>query len=63
MAESKFQQPTEQQLRGFVKGDPITINEVIHLILPQLHRWALQKYSTLPRDDVQSVVNRVLAES
>src|SRR5262245_35542815 len=63
MAESTFQQPTDQQLEDFVKGDPIIIDKVIHILLPQLYRWAVQKYPTLARDEVQSVVNQVLAEA
>lgn len=60
---SKFRQPTAQQLEGFVKGDRDLIEEVIHLLLPQLQRWALKTYFSLPQDDVKSVVNRVLAET
>jgi hypothetical protein len=63
MSDSVFQQPTTRQLEEFVKGDPIAIDEVIQIILPQLHRWAISKYSNLPQDEVQSVTNRVLAEA
>jgi hypothetical protein len=63
MSDSIFQQPTAIQLEGFVKGDPIVIDEVIHLLLPQLYRWGIQKYSNLPRDEVQSVINHALAEA
>jgi DNA-directed RNA polymerase specialized sigma24 family protein len=60
---SKFRQPTGQQLEGFIKGDPDSIDEVIRLLLPQLQGWALKAYFNLPQDDVKSVVNRVLAEA
>jgi len=63
MMSSKFQQPTAQQLEGFVKGDRDSIEEVIHLLLPQLQGWAIKTYYTLPQDEVKSVVNRVLAET
>ncbi|SRR6266498_330521 len=60
---SKFRQPTDQQLEGFVKGDPASVDEVIRLLLPQLQGWALKAYFNLPEADVKSVVNRVLAEA
>lgn len=60
---SKFRQPTDQQLEGFINGDPDSIDEVIRLLLPQLQGWALKAYFNLPEDDVKSVVNRVLAEA
>jgi hypothetical protein len=63
MSDSIFRQPTALQLEGFVKGDPIAIDEVVHILLPQLHRWGIQKYSNLPQDEVQSVINRALAEA
>jgi hypothetical protein len=62
MDESVFQQPTAQQLSAFAQGDPIAKDEIAHLVLPQLARWAWQHYSNLPRDEVQSVINGVLAE-
>src|SRR5437868_4960112 len=62
MDESAFQQPTVQQLSAFAQGDPIAKDEIAHLVLPQLVRWAWSHYLNLPRDEVQSVVNGVLAE-
>jgi hypothetical protein len=62
MDESTFQQPTVEQLSAFAQGDPIAKDEIAHLVLPQLARWAWRHYSNLPRDEVQSVVNWVLAE-
>jgi hypothetical protein len=62
MDESAFQQPTAQQLSAFAQGDPIAKDEIAHLVLPQLARWAWSHYPNLPRDEVQSVVNGVLAE-
>src|SRR5438128_2306578 len=62
MGESAFQQPTVQQLSAFAQGDPIAKDEIAHLILPQLARWAWSHYPNLPRDEVQSVVNGVFAE-
>jgi hypothetical protein len=62
MDESVFQQPTAQQLSAFARGDPIAKDEMAHLILPQLARWAWNHYPNLPRDEVQSIINGVLAE-
>ncbi len=62
MNESAFQQPTGEQLSAFAQGDPIAKDEIAHLVLPQLARWAWRHYSNLPRDEVQSVVNGALAE-
>jgi hypothetical protein len=59
---SAFQQPTAQQLSAFAQGDPVAKDEIAHLILPQLARWAWRHYPNLPLDEVQSVVNGVLAE-
>ena len=62
MNESAFQQPTGEQLSAFVQGDPIAKDEIAHLALPQLARWAWRHYSNLPHDEFQSVANSVLAE-
>ncbi len=62
MNESVFDQPTPEQLQGFVEGDPVAIDGVVRLILPQLYRWAVRRSSGLPEADVCSVVNQVLAE-
>ena len=62
MDETAFQQPTVEQLSAFAQGDPIAKDEIAHLVLPQLARWAWRHYPNLPRDEVQSVVNGVLAE-
>src|SRR5436305_2195485 len=62
MDESAFQQPTAQQLSAFAQGDPIAKDEIAHLVLPQLARWAWSRYPNLPRDEMQSVVNGALAE-
>ena len=62
MDESAFQQPTGEQLSAFTQGDPIAKDEIAHLVLPQLVRWAWRHYSNLPRDEAQSVVNGALAE-
>ena len=62
MDETTFQQPTAPQLSAFAQGDPIAKDEIAHLVLPQLTRWSWSRYPNLPRDEVQSVVNGVLAE-
>ena len=62
MHESSFQQPTPEQIAAFVQGDPVAIDEVVHLLLPQLYRWAIRQYPNFPRDEVQSVVNESFAE-
>ena len=62
MDESRFQQPTLEKLSAFAQGDPIAKDEIAHLVLPQLARWAWHHYPNLPRDEVQSVVNATLAE-
>lgn len=60
---SAFQQPTAEQLASFRSGDPLTIDEVIRLVLPQLHRWALAQYRELDSAEVESTLNQVLAET
>jgi len=62
MAESAFRQPTSEQLSAFARGDPVAKNEIAHLVLPQLVRWAWRHYPNLPQDEVQSAVNGALAE-
>jgi len=62
MDERVFQQPTAQQLSAFAQGDPIAKDEIAHLVLPQLARWAWGHYPNLPRDEIQSVAGGVLAE-
>ena len=62
MDESTFQQPTLEQLSAFAQGDPLAKDEMAHLVLPQLVRWAWSHYPNLLRDEVQSVVNEALAE-
>lgn len=62
MDENAFRQPTAPQLSAFAQGDPIAKDEIAHLVLPQLARWAWSRYPNLPRDEVQSVVNSALAE-
>lgn len=62
MAESVFNQPTPEQLDAFVVGDPIAINEVVELLLPQIVRWAIKQYGNLPQDEVESMVHQVFAE-
>lgn len=63
MADSVFNQPTPEQLDGFVIGDPIAIDEVVRLLLPQLYRWAITKYHNLPEDEILSTLHLVLAEA
>ena len=61
--DSNFQQPTPEQLKSFVIGDPIAIDEVVTLLLPQIVRWAFSKYDYLPRDEIQSEIHLVFAET
>ncbi len=63
MHESSFQQPTSEQTAAFIQGDPVAIDEIAHLLLPQLYRWAIRQYPNFPRDEVQSIVNEVFAET
>lgn len=60
--ESAFPQPTADQLRAFVEGDPIAIDEVITLVLVPLIRWAKTEYSGLPEQEVESLMHQVLGE-
>lgn len=62
MEESIFRQPTTEQLTAFALGDPLAKDEIAHLVLPQLTHWAWGQYANLPKDEVQSAVNWVLAE-
>lgn len=63
MDESVFQQPTSEQLQQFVHGDPIALDEIIELILPQLYGWGKQRYPLLPEQDIYSVIHDVLNET
>jgi hypothetical protein len=63
MDESVFQQPTPEQLRQFVQGDPLAIDAVIRLVLPQLYRWGIRRYQQVPEDDVKDVIHEVLGET
>jgi hypothetical protein len=62
MDDSVFRQPAPDQLSAFAQGDPVAIDEVICLVLPQLYRWALHQYSNLLADEVKSTIHQVLAE-
>jgi hypothetical protein len=62
MVESKFPEPTFEQLEAFGKGDPIATQEIVELILPPLVRWAKTKYSGLAADEVESLMHQVLGE-
>ena len=62
MGESVFDQPSSEQLDAFVAGDPIAIDEVVRMLLPQVYRWALRHYSNLPEDEVKSIIHHVFAE-
>jgi hypothetical protein len=57
-----FVQPTQQQLEDFKDGDPVAIDEVVTLILPQIYRWCVAKYHNLPKQEVESTVNQVFTE-
>ncbi|MCB9452392.1 MAG: sigma-70 family RNA polymerase sigma factor [Anaerolineaceae bacterium] len=59
---STFIQPTREQIDAFRDGDPVAIDEVVTIVLPQIYRWAVSKYQNLPPQEVQSVVNQVIAE-
>lgn len=63
MTESVFEQPSADQLSGFVIGDPISIDSVVRLLLPQVYRWGIKHYPDIPREEIQSVVNQVFAET
>jgi hypothetical protein len=60
---SRFQQPSAQQIAGFREGDPIAIDEVVSIVLPQIARWATSRFSSIPTDDVLDVVYQVLSET
>jgi len=62
MVESIFNQPNPEQLDGFLAGDPVAINEIVELLLPQIVRWAIVHYDSLPPDEVESMVHQVFAE-
>ncbi len=63
IGEGAFQQPTTEQIASFVEGDPIAEDDVLRIVLPQLYRWAIKHHSTLPADEVQSLLNQVAAET
>lgn len=62
MPKSVFDQPTPELLDGFVAGDPLAINEVVEILLPQIVRWAIKQYRNLPQDEVESTVHQVFTE-
>ena len=62
MNESVFQQPTQEQLKQFVAGDSLAIDEVVILILPQLVRWAERHYPGIPEHERESVIEVVCQE-
>lgn len=35
---STFTQPTREQLDAFREGDPVAIDEVVTIVLPQIYR-------------------------
>lgn len=59
---SSFDQPSREQLEAFRAGDPVAIDEVITLVLPQVTRWAANRYDDIPKQETASVVNQVFAE-
>lgn len=63
MDESVFQQPTLEQLKQFVAGDPLAIDAVTEMVLPQLYRWAARRYPTVFSHDRDSIINDVLSET
>lgn len=63
MDESNFQQPTPQQLHLFVQGDPIAMDTIIQLVLPQLYEWGQRHYPQVPDPDVKTVIHDVLSET
>ncbi|MHB8595789.1 MAG: hypothetical protein ACYDER_03150 [Ktedonobacteraceae bacterium] len=63
MDESVFQQPTSEQLHRFGQGDPLAIDEVVGLVLPQLYTWAERRYHQVPEHERKSVIHDVLSET
>lgn len=63
MDESVFQQPTAEQLQQFVAGDPVAMDEVLALVLPQLYIWAERRYSNVPEQERVNVLHDVLNET
>lgn len=61
-AESKFPQPTDEELSGFVEGDPIAIDGVVRAVLVPLIRWARKEYDGLPPDEIESLMHQALGE-
>lgn len=59
---SRFIQPTREQLNAFREGDPIAIDEVISVVLPEVTRWAITTYDGVPPQEIASLVNQVFAE-
>lgn len=60
---SRFQQPSAEQIVAFRSGDPVAIDAVVRIVLPQIARWATSRYSPIPAEDVLDVVNQVLSET
>ena len=62
MSETASTQPSGELLASFRNGDPVAIADVIDLVLPQLAKWAFNRYPVLPNDDVLDTVYQVLTE-
>lgn len=63
MDESVFQQPNQEQLKQFVAGDPLAMEEVVELVLPQLINWSARHYPSIHEHERISVIHDVLLET
>jgi ribosomal protein L25 (general stress protein Ctc) len=64
MSDSTFQQPSQEDLAGFVAGDPVAVDRVMTLLAPQLFRWATKHYGKqLIEADIEDLVYAALDET
>jgi DNA-directed RNA polymerase specialized sigma24 family protein len=61
MSESVLEQPDDALLREFAAGDPVAIERMAALIVPQLVRWTQHRYAgQFDRDDLESIVHDIV---
>lgn len=63
MSDSTFQQPSPQDLDGFIEGDPLATDRVVTLLADQLVRWAKSNYTDLSDPDIEDLVYAALEET
>lgn len=63
MSDSTFQQPSPQDLDGFIEGDPLATDRVVTQLADQLIRWSRGHYPDLTDSDLEDLVYAALEET